>query len=752
MKLNDILTLRIWSPKVHLFCTNTKTNLQERSFIPEKILSLRAKYRRAEVGRTEIFYKKKSDVCSETMEKDKDTLQSILIEADAISTYDSGPNGSGRPGMKKKTIKRGLWLIIILLLVYGGYRFYSFYNTPTRAIQQAYLVPKDAVFIIRSDNPVSDWKQFSESEPWKCLKQSPSFAEIARKAAVLDSVLQVNGRLMSLVGKRDFLISAHKVRTNHWDFLYIVDLQKISEIELLKEQIQQVCSLLDFKVTYRKYKSIDIIELTSVKTREILYTAFVDNHYIASYSSGLIEASIDERSNPVIGLDPTFIEVNRQIAGKGIFRLYIQYAHLPDILNMYLGQDNEYLPIISRSMAYAGLKADVDNNKVKLGGYTFFNDTVNPYVSALFHSGTKEIRAHHILSDRTAYYTHIGFDDPVTFIKELEKAMATNHPAEYQSYKASYEKIESTLGISLTDDFFSWMSGEFAFTELEPGLLGLEPEIILTIKTKDAELAREKMAYLEKRVKKHTPIHIKAVSYKGYQINYVEMKGFFTLFFGKMFDKFEKPYYTYIDDYVVLSNKPASLLSFVEDYEQKRTLDRNTGFELAFSQVDKKSTYFVYANTQKAFPLLKPVLNKKSWNDLHQNKDVVYSFPYATLQITGEQKQITMQACLNYLPYKEEIIPEPEDETVPELSEKDEIDELNRFYAEKFQGNIYREFYPAGALKSECEIREGRRHGKYHEYYEEGTLKIRGKYNKGTPKGTWTYYSEEGRPQQKIKM
>ena len=47
------------------------------------------------------------------------------------------------------------------------------------------------------------------------------------------------------------------------------------------------------------------------------------------------------------------------------------------------------------------------------------------------------------------------------------------------------------------------------------------------------------------------------------------MKGFFRLFFGGLFDKFEKPYYTYVDDYVVFSNKASSLLSFVEDYDQK---------------------------------------------------------------------------------------------------------------------------------------------------------------------------------------
>lgn len=677
----------------------------------------------------------------------------MYTKCDSSSTHDSGKGAPNHPIINKKRIKRIIWLIIIILLAYGFYRFYSFYITPNRAIQQTYLIPKDAAFIIQSDSPVSDWKQFSESEPWKCLQQSPSFAEIAGKAATLDSVLHENRKLMSLIGKRDFIISAHKVRANHWDFLYIVDLQKISEVELLKEQIQQVYLLLEFKVTYRKYKDIDIIELTSKKTREILYTAFVDNHYIASYSSGLIQASIDERNNPVIGLDPMFIEANKQIANKGLFRIYIQYAHLPDLLDMY-GKDDIYLPVISKSMNYAGLKADVNNDKIEFSGYTFFNDTVNAYISALFHSGKKEMQAHKILSDRTAFYINIGFDEPITFVKELEKALSTNHPSEYRTYKSSYEKIESTLDISLANDFLSWMSGEFAFTELEPGLLGQEPEIILAIKTEDPELAREKMTYIEKRVKKRTPVSVKAVSYKGYMINYVELKGFFALFFGKMFDKFEKPYYTYIDNYIVLSNKPSSLLSFIEDYEQKRTLDKDDGFRQVLSQADKKSSYFAYVNTKKAFPLLQPILNKKSWTDLYENKEIVYSFPHTILQITSDLKLMTMRACMNYFPYEKDTISdiiEPEDETFI-LSEKDEIDELNRFYAEKFQGNIYREFYPEGHLKSECEIREGRRHGKYHEYHEDGTLKIRGKYSKGLPKGTWTYYSENGKPERKVKM
>ena len=687
------------------------------------------------------------------MEEEKDELENLpIIEEKSSIEPEKATVARTEHKPNKKYLKFSIVLITILLLVYGGYRFFSFYVTPHKAIQQIYLVPKDAIFIIQSNSPVADWNQFSQSEPWKCFKSSPSFAEITEKAEVLDSVLKENKQLMSLVGKRDLIISAHKVRTGMWDFLYIIDLQKISEIETVKEQIRLVYTMLDFKVTHRSFQEIDIIELTDIKTNEILYTAFVDNHYIASYSSKLVEASINERNQPVIGLDPFFIEANKIVANKGLFRLYIQYAYLPDLLEMYMGKDSEYLPLISRSMTYAGLSFEATNDKFELNGYTFLNDTIDPYVSALLHSGKSKMQAYKILSDRTAFYTHIGFDDPTTFVQELEKALLTNHPTVHKSYKSSYDKIESMFNISLTDDFLSWMSGEFAVTELEPGLIGHDTEIILAIKAKDIDLAKEKMAFIEKKIKRRTPVTIKAALYKGYWINYVELKGFFALFFGKMFDKFEKPYYIYMDDYVVFSNKPASLLSLIEDYEQKNTLKNDKGFIQLLSQVSNQSTYFVYTNTHKFLPLLKPVLNNKSWNDLYAHREIAYSFPYSAFQVVDNKKNVGMQLVMNYSPYQEIIVDEPELEEETDTIQINEIDELNRFYAEKFQGNIYRDYYPENALKSECEIREGRRHGKYHEYYKDGSLKIRGKYSKGQPKGTWKYYTHEGELERKVKM
>ena len=122
------------------------------------------------------------------------------------------------------------------------------------------------------------------------------------------------------------------------------------------------------------------------------------------------------------------------------------------------------------------------------------------------------------------------------------------------------------------------------------------------------------------------------------------------------------------------------------------------------------------------------------------------------------KQSASLQYVMDYSPYQpEEVVAVAADEDDEEMNEdaeteKEQMSELKRFYVEKFEGNVLREFYPEGALKSEVEVKEGKRHGRYREYYEDGTLKLRGKYANNKPKGTWKYYTEDGKFERKEKF
>lgn len=659
----------------------------------------------------------------------------------------------------KKTLwKKGLLIAVLAIVAYLIYSTTNLLISPDRNIQQIYLIPDDAALIIQSSNPVDDWKKFSNSEAWKTWKQTSYFVEISQNAEKLDSIINSNKKLLSLVGKRDLLISIHKVRSTDWDALMVLDMQKISKIDLLKDQIEILLKMTDFIVTYRDFEGIPIIEMRDPKSRDILYTAFVENHFVASYTSKLVEASIITRKKPKIGLEYSFIEAEKLIAGKGLYSIYINYSVLPQFMGIYLAEKNEYLDIFCNSMDYGGFYFNTDPKKMETTGYSFRKETADPYMTALLNSGKHSIKAHKILSERTAFYSNIGFSDPVTFVKELEKALSVKDKKLYDSYMESRKKIENWLDISLEEHFLSWMDGEFALTQSEPGLLGQEPELILAIKAKNKKDARSKMEFIEKKVKSRTPINVKTVTYKEFEIKYIEMRGFFRLFFGSIFDKFEKPYYTIIDDYVVFSNKPASLLSFIEDYDQENVLTKNPEFKKALSYHESNSTLFLFTDIHKFYPLLLPMLNSSSRQELQSNKDLLYAFPVWSMQLVGNPQSVFIKSVMDYKAYTKTVTDERDldelDEAMDENAdtEKKQMNELKRFYVEKFQGNVWREFYPEGALKEETEIKDGKRHGRYREYYENGNLKVRGKYKNNAPKGTWKYYTEEGKFERKEKF
>lgn len=676
---------------------------------------------------------------------------------------DNGPQELPVESVKKNNtrtlVKRTLAIAGLALVVYFLYSIVHLFVSPDRNIQQIYLVPEDAAFIIQSSAPIDDWAKFSGSATWQCLKRAKAFEDVTRNVETLDTVVRSNKMLLSLVGKRDMLISIHKVRARDWDFLIVLDMQKASKMDLLKDQLETVLTMAGSSVTNRMHNGINILEMRDPDTRDIFYCAFVDNHFVGSYTSKLVESAIDSRNKPKIGLDHSFIEAEKLVSGKGLVRVFINYARLPQFLNIYLGTGNEYIDMFSNSMDFAGLYSNTDHKRMEVKGYTLRKDTVDPYIMALLNSGKHRMKAHEILSSRTALYTNIGFSNPVTFVKELENALAVHDPQWCESYRSSRKKIESLFDISLEENFLSWMSGEFAITQSEPGLLGHDPELILAIGTKSIKDARKNMEFIEKKLRRRTPLRIKTVDYKGFEINYVEMKGFFRLFFGGLFDKFEKPYYTYVDDYVVFSNKASSLLSFIEDYDQKNLLKDNPGFKNAFSYLNSSSTVFLYTDVHKFYYQLKPMMNAVTWGEIQSDKDIVYSFPYWTMQITGDGQSASLQCVMDYKLYQPEeaavavVVDDEADEVMNEdaETEKEQMSELQRFYVEKFEGNVLREFYPEGALKSEAEVKDGKRHGRYREYYENGKLKLRGKYGDNIPKGTWKYYTEEGEFERKEK-
>jgi len=663
--------------------------------------------------------------------------------------------------IKKNRLKKILGIIFLsVVLVSAAYVVYNLYLRPDNFLRQVYLVPKDAIYIVETDDPVKDWRRFSESAPWQYLKEQRKLEEINEKAHKLDSILQANKTLLDLLGRRNLIIAACMTRKSDYDFLFILDVEKSSKLESLKSQLENLFKANNFKVTRRNFKGEQIQELYDPLDRTTLYLAIIENHLVCSYTASLVEKSIMEKDDPFIGRDLHFLEVEQKVPSGGLCRIYINYQYLDPYLTLVTGISDPDIQQIYRPLAYTGLQFKASDKMLSLKGYTNLNEDSpeDSYFPALLRSGSHSVTAQKVLSHRTAFYLNMGFDDPVKFIQNVEDVLQKDKNA-HDTFKKNWDLIEKKLKIDIRKNFLSWMSGEVALAQYTAGMLDRQNEFVAVIKMNNKKDAVKNLNIIEEAIRKNTPVKFKTIEYEGYEIHFLQMKGFFKLLFGRMFDRLDKPYYTIIEDYAVFSNSTATLLSMIEDYRLGQTLEKDSDFKPFMKEFNNRSTVFTYINTRKFFPLIRNFVSASKWKEIQEDQNFVLCFPQTGFQLTGEKGMFDTRW------FGEFSLPQTEKEPAEEENDGDEqeielldfaergdtLHSLELFYLEKFKGNVYTEFYEDGNIKSKSEMLKGIKDGKYQAFYPDGKLQAVGKFKNNKKTGTWRHFDINGKTVRKEK-
>jgi hypothetical protein len=424
----------------------------------------------------------------------------------------------------------------------------------------------------------------------------------------------------------------------------------------------------------------------------------------------------------------------------------MQYAFLDDYTRCYMAEDNEYVNSLSKSLAYTGASVNLEDDKLlEINGVTNINDSVSSYLKAMLQSGKGELQAQEVIPQRTAFYMSLSVADFSTFHGTFEQVMQTN-PTEYAEYQRNVNKIEKFLKISLKENFIKWIGEEVAFVQTQPKGLGKNNEFTVVIKANDIKEAQKNLDFINRQIRRKTPVKFKEVAYKNYHINFMSVKGFFKPILGKFFEKLDKPYFTIIDDYVVFSNHPQTLKSIIDDFDAGNTLAKSEAFTDFLGHFETASNVFVYVQTPVLHSNLKGFVSPETWADVVKNKDYIVCFPQIGFQLTenGELFNTRLLSLFQDPADKsaEEVILATTTQEVDSTKVTQEADD--EMYIEDLNAEKYTENHVNGTLKLEVQMKDGFRNGVYKEYYPNGELKIKGRYRSDQKDGNWKYYDSTG--------
>lgn len=641
--------------------------------------------------------------------------------------------------------------MLLTVLGLAAFALYQYYLSPKENFQAIYLIPKNAIYFVETEEPIRNWKQISKNPLWKHMRTQPYFGELTASANSLDSLLADNATLFDMFGSRHVLTSAHVYRPGVYDFLFIVDLEKAAKLRFLQDYLTNLSSQ-GFRVTKRNFEGHTITELYDKSTRQTLYLSFVENLMLCSYVHTLVESAIHQKEDPAIGRDFRFIDVSQRIGGGGMFNVYMQYAFLDEYLRCYMSEGNEYVNSLSKSLGFTGATFDLkDDGQMMLDGYTNVNDSISPYLKAMLQSGKGKLTAQEVIPQRTAFYMSLSVEDFPNFYDNFAQLLKENSK-EYSEYMGNLNRVEKFLKISVKDNFVKWIGQEVAFVQTQPVGLGKDNEFAVIIRASDIELAKTNLAFVTKQIAKKSPVKFKDVPYKGYLINYLAVKGFFKLFLGKFFQKLDKPYFTVIGDYVIFSNHPQTIKSIISDYEAGKTLAKFEPYDEFMGQFKSSSSVFVYVQTPVLHANLRGFVSPATWARVEKNKPYIVCIPQIGLQLREDGGLFETKMVSGYHDPNVEKLPEAQpagaDTTTagpvqmqsPIVTEE-EIDEIS---LDDLDVKKYEEKYQDGTLKLEVAIKNGLRNGTYREYYPSGETKVKGRYKEDRKTGTWKYYDENG--------
>lgn len=527
-------------------------------------------------------------------------------------------------------------VILLLLLGVAALAGYFFLETGNETRDLFSFIPTDYSYVIESDRPVEDWQDLSKTDIWQYLKGTEYFADITESADYLDSLLQANQTLVDFVKLGDMVISAHMISAQDYDFLILVDLKgKGRKLSKLKPLTVELFKSLAYQVTTDSYYNIDLYHLYDPEYDETLTLSTIDNVLMISYTADLVKKAIDQSEKVSIDEGVDFTKVNNKVDRDELYTVYLNYQQLDRLMGAYTTEPPEMIDDLGEVLALSGFDLSMKDDHVELSGYTKQIDSVPSFLRVFQEVGKGKINAPVVLPSRTAMYTSIGFDDFSEFYQKLDAYYASDSPEDHEDLQKNINRIEKALKINFERDFFSWMTDEIVTAIVPKNPQATQYAYYAMLHFDDYDKTKERLDYVTDRIGK-TPVKFEELDYNGYPIKYLKLKGFFSLFFKKMFSKIEQPHFTYIDDYVVFSNDTTALQVMIDAYLAGDVLleaERYKDFQKHF---DSKSNIFTYLQNESLYHYLSSTLDHETRKSLSQNKDYLFSFPQVGLQLYPE--------------------------------------------------------------------------------------------------------------------
>ncbi len=539
----------------------------------------------------------------------------------------------------------GIISTLILISILASVFYYSYIKEKEKPLFDA--IPNNAALVIEVKNISLNWQKLQHSEMWESLANNEVVQTFSSQITRLDSILALNPLFNEMISSKKVAVSFHK--SNHIGILVVA--QAVQDANL-PEAIQQLCIQQDLVLQRHNFEKVKVYDIKSKNGELICSVALKDHLLICSTDGSLMEESIMKLTYKLVNPVRRLENLTTLARNGSEFNLYINYHTLPALLSDFLKTEHTLLfHYLQRFANWSILNLEFQKEYISMKGVTVTDDSLFQYLDLFNNQSPVISKMDKYIPSNLAYKIQMGFSDYPAFKNDLTEYLQQIN--KYEPYVKHKDSIESLYDIDLDNSFENIIGEEVLVGSLESGSEDLNKNSFAMIRLRDLNFASGLLEQLARKGNlRNNYTDTNAVSIAK---NKLPFGSFLMYYFGGPFEHITSPFYTFIDDILVLANDENVLNKLVSNHQSKNTLSENPAYPSFVQTIGESYNLSLFIQTAMAIQLPSAFVHETFYSQLNRYGNDYKKFEFIQVQYaSSSNKSFYTQIHYRYNSKREE--------------------------------------------------------------------------------------------------
>ena len=442
-------------------------------------------------------------------------------------------------------------------------------------------IPQDAALILNFRNDTSFYEIFKDYELFDAIVGESRAGEINQ----LQEALLKQPEFTEAISDKNIFISFHPNKADSVDFLYSINLNEHLELTDIEDAL-----IKNPQFTSKKDNKTGIYTITIKSLPRPFFIFFEPGVATGSFSEELLTRSINKNFPKI---DENFVaeidKSSRQNQNSPV-NIFINHNKIGDFIGKYIrGKVNGTLGLLTHLKGLSSLNMNFKSDALMFNGISKTDTSSPSYLNLFLNQKPVKNELKRILPDNLAYFISFGISDYTKFESKLHSFQ--NKRKELSKLQNQLKLVKDRTGVDLDKELLPYLGDEFAVLETSVR------ENFALIKLKNGREANFTLQLISKALNE--------------EIGQLNHSNIFYYYLGDPLRSYSRPYFSIVDNYLIIANTTGVIESFLDNYRKEKFLINTPDFADYNQYVANQSNVFYFINNKNSERLINTSLKNK---------------------------------------------------------------------------------------------------------------------------------------------